>query len=159
MKSRICPTNTFGCHNDGNRQEYQMSNNTWGSPTQESSILNSICLLHVTPESHEEQQLCIVIRASDITLLHINTKYLLQDTNFFIFLNVLLEFKQYHQQIVQKMNKVRTMNSIRNILIGLKMMLLIQVKTVIYTGFSNYVHNPSLPIHFNPDGLLESFFF
>lgn len=55
------------------------------------------------------------------------------------------------------MIKVRTMNSIRNILIELKMMLLIQVITVVCAGFSLCVHKPSVLIRFHAGGLLESF--
>lgn len=54
------------------------------------------------------------------------------------------------------MNKVRALNSIRNILIELKMMLLIQVITIIYTRFS-CMYLSDLLIHFNSGGLLESF--
>lgn len=78
MKSKICPINCSGCPNDGKRQKCQMSHNSWDSSTQQTTALLSTNFTH-----HFTQRAMRNYQSQEHNSVSpINTKYLLQDTNF-----------------------------------------------------------------------------
>ena len=51
-----------------------MSHNTWQGPTYQTIILHSTRFLHITPESHDEHNLGILIRAQNTVLCYTETQ-------------------------------------------------------------------------------------